>query len=114
MRTGEAARRRAAARLDSLARLLSVVGWPAGATVARRLRDDLLDGAPGAAVASPLGCFTRRVGRSGTLDWLTRGIGSVRNEDARAAGVSGPAARAGGNVTARYRPWVASFNCRKG
>ncbi|MEV8129351.1 hypothetical protein AB0P07_35920 [Streptomyces sp. NPDC085944] len=106
VRTGEAARRRAAARLDSLARLLSVAGWPAEATVARRLRDDLLDGAPGAAVASPLGRFTRRVGRSRTLDWLTRGIGSVRNEDARAAGVSGPAARAGGDVTARYRQWL--------
>ncbi|MFD5968039.1 hypothetical protein ACFWGR_17740 [Streptomyces sp. NPDC060311] len=46
VRTGEAARRWAAARLDSLARLLSVAGRPAEATVARRLRDDLLDGAP--------------------------------------------------------------------
>ncbi|MEU2551417.1 hypothetical protein ABZ589_06905 [Streptomyces sp. NPDC013313] len=107
VRAGDAARRRAAARLDSLARLLSVAGWPAEATAARRLRDDLLDGAPGAAVASRLDRFARRVGRSRTLAWLTRGIGSVSTEEAREAGVSGPAARAGGDVTARYRQWLA-------
>ncbi|MEU9429287.1 hypothetical protein AB0D87_41935 [Streptomyces sp. NPDC048342] len=109
VRTGEAARRRAAARLDSLARLLSVAGWPAEATAARRLRDDLLDGAPGAAVTSRLDRFARRVGRSRTLAWMTRGIGSVSTEEVREAGVSGPAARAGGDVTARYRQWLADI-----
>ncbi|MFG2311499.1 hypothetical protein ACGFS9_22975 [Streptomyces sp. NPDC048566] len=104
---GEAARRRAAAHLDSLARLLSVAGWPAEAVVARRLRDDLLDGAPAIAVAPRLRRFARRVGRSRTLAWLTRGIGPVSGEEARAAGVSGPAARAGGDVTDRYRQWLA-------
>ncbi|MET8570205.1 hypothetical protein [Streptomyces sp. NPDC004783] len=106
---GEAARRRASARLDSLARMLSVAGWPAEATAARRLRDDLLDGAPGASVAPRLDRFARRVGRSRTLAWLTRGIGSVSGQEAREAGVSGPAARAGGDVTARYRQWLADI-----
>ncbi|MFB8759305.1 hypothetical protein [Streptomyces nigra] len=106
---GEAARRRAAARLDSLARLLSVAGWPAEAIVARRLRDDLIDGAPGGAVAPALERFARRVGRSRTLAWLTRGIGRVSAREAREAGVSGPAARAGGDVTDRYRQWLADI-----
>jgi hypothetical protein len=107
VRMGEAARRRAAAHLDSLARLLSVAGWPAEATAGRRLRDDLLDGAPGEAIASRLDRFARRVGRSRTLAWLTRGIGSMSAEEAQETGVSGPAARADGDVTARYRQWLA-------
>ncbi|MFH9821456.1 hypothetical protein [Streptomyces sp. NPDC017230] len=106
---GEAARRRAASHLDSMARLLSVAGWPAEAVVARRLRDDLLDGAPGVALASRLERFARRVGRSRTLAWMTRGIGQVSTEEAREAGVSGPAARAGGDVTDRYRQWLAGI-----
>ncbi|MFR0355684.1 hypothetical protein [Streptomyces sediminimaris] len=104
---GAAARRRAAAHLDSLARLLSVAGWPAEAVAARRLRDDLLDGAPGTVIAPRLDRFSRRVGRSRTLAWLTRGIGGLSAEEAREAGVSGPAARAGGDVTDRYRQWLA-------
>ncbi|MCH0542462.1 hypothetical protein I3F58_23490 [Streptomyces sp. MUM 203J] len=106
VRVGEAARRRAAARLDSLGRLLAVVGWPAEEVSARRLRDDLLSGAPHAAVAARLERWARRVGRSRTLAWLTRGIGVVTAEDARGAGASGPAARADGDVTARYRQWL--------
>jgi hypothetical protein len=106
---GEAARRRAAAHLDSLARLLSVAGWPAEAIVARRLRDDLLAGAPGAAVTPRLDRFARRVGRSRPLSWLTRGIGRVSAGEAREAGVSGPAARAGGDVTDRYRQWLSDI-----
>jgi hypothetical protein len=104
---GEAMRRRAAAHLDSLGRLLSVAGWPATAVVARRLRDDLLGGASRAAVASRVERFARRVGRSRTLAWLTRGIGVVTAEEAREAGASGPAARADGDVTDRYRQWLA-------
>ncbi|MFE9367262.1 hypothetical protein ACFYNN_31730 [Streptomyces sp. NPDC006978] len=104
--SGEAARRRAAARLDSLGRLLVVAGWPAEAMKARRLRDDLLDGAPAAALASRLEPLGRRVGRSRTLLWLTRGLGVLTAQDAQAAGVSGPAARADGDVAARYRQWL--------
>ncbi|MFJ9862249.1 hypothetical protein ACIRVN_32800 [Streptomyces albogriseolus] len=103
---GEAVRRRAAAHLDSLGRLLAVAGWPAEAVRARRLRDDLLSGAPHAAVAPRLERFTRRVGRSCTLAWLTCGIGVVSAQEAREAGAGGPAARAGGDVTARYRQWL--------
>ncbi|MCA2201982.1 hypothetical protein [Streptomyces sp. SMS_SU21] len=106
---GEAVRRRAAAHLDSLGRLLAVAGWPAEAVRARRLRDDLLSGAPRAAVAPRLGRLTRRVGRSRTLAWLTRGIGVVTAHEAREFGVRGPAARAGGDVTSRYRQWLADI-----
>ncbi|MFD1657495.1 hypothetical protein ACFSL4_04425 [Streptomyces caeni] len=114
VRVGEAVRCRAAAHLDSLARLLSVAGWPAEAVVARRLRDDLLNGASGAAVTPRLDRFARRVGRSRTLAWLTRGIGGISAEKAREAGVSGPAARAGGDVTDRYRQWLADIRCDVG
>ncbi|MFI8850902.1 hypothetical protein ACIGW3_12070 [Streptomyces sp. NPDC053499] len=103
---GEAARRRAAAHLDSLGRLLAVAGWADAAVTARRLRDELLDGAPGAALRPGVRRFARRVGRSRTLYWLTRGMGVLDEERARAAGVSGPAARAGGDVPARYRTWL--------
>ncbi|MCX2928015.1 hypothetical protein [Streptomyces sp. NEAU-W12] len=104
--TGQAARRRAAAHLDSLGRLLSVVGWPAEAVTAGRLRDDLLEGAPASVVLPRVERFARRVGRSRTLYWLTRGVGLLSAADARAAGVTGPAARAGGDVPARYRQWL--------
>ncbi|MFE7522473.1 hypothetical protein [Streptomyces halstedii] len=103
----EAARRRAAAHLDSLGRLLAVAGWPAEAVTARRIRDDLLERAPVEAVLPRALRLQRRVGRSRTLDRLTRGIGTLSTADARAAGVSGPAARAGGDVPARYRRWLA-------
>ncbi|MFC8221285.1 hypothetical protein ACFUTY_24285 [Streptomyces sp. NPDC057362] len=104
---GEAARRRAAAHLDSLGRLLSVAGWPAEAVTARRLRDDLLDGAPASSVLPRVERFARRVGRSRTLYWLTRGLGLLSAAAARAAGVTGPAVRAaGGDVPARYRQWL--------
>ncbi|MBP0456059.1 hypothetical protein [Streptomyces montanisoli] len=106
---GEAARRRSAAHLDSLSRLLSVAGWPAQTVVARRLRDDLLAGAPGPAMAPRLERFTRRVGRSRTLAWATRGIGELSTQGGKQAGVSGPAARAGGDVTDRYRQWLADI-----
>ncbi|MCH0562420.1 MULTISPECIES: hypothetical protein [unclassified Streptomyces] len=104
--SGEAARRRAAAHLDSLGRLLSVAGWPAEAVTARRLRDDLLEGAPASVALPRAERLARRVGRSRTLYWLTRGIGPLSAADARAAGVSGPAARADGDVPARYRRWL--------
>ncbi|MFH9819731.1 hypothetical protein [Streptomyces sp. NPDC017230] len=103
---GEAARWRAAAHLDSLGRLLSVAGWPAQSVEARRLRDDLLDQAQTKEVLPRVERLARRVGRSRTLYWLSRGIGPVSTADARAAGVSGPAARAGGDVPARYRKWL--------
>ncbi|MFV0132868.1 hypothetical protein ACLGIH_06455 [Streptomyces sp. HMX87] len=103
---GAAARRRAAARLDSLGRFLSVAGWPAQATAARRLRDDLLAGAAADAVVPRARRLARRVGRSRTLYWLTQGIGRLPAAEAAAAGAGGPAARADGDVPARYRLWL--------
>jgi hypothetical protein len=107
--TAEASRRRAAAHLDSLARLLGVAGWEAAATAARRLRDDVLAGTPGGGVRPDARRFTRRVGRSRVLAWLTSGLGVLDAADAAAAGVTGPAA-AGGDVTARYRRWCAELD----
>jgi hypothetical protein len=107
--TAEASRRRAAAHLDSLARLLGVAGWEAAAAAARRLRDDVLAGTPGGGVRRDARRFTRRVGRSRVLAWLTSGLGVLDAADAAAAGVTGPAA-AGGDVTARYRRWCAELD----
>ncbi|MEU7314804.1 hypothetical protein [Streptomyces sp. NPDC007083] len=106
---GEGARRRAAAHADSLGRLLAVAGWTGAATTARRLRDDLLDGASSAELRPGVRRFARRVGRSRTLHWLTRGAGVLTAEAARDAGVTGPAARADGDVPARYRTWLAAL-----
>ncbi|QFY09758.1 hypothetical protein GBF35_26690 [Nonomuraea phyllanthi] len=102
----EAARRRAAGHLDSMGRFLAVAGWQAAATTARRLRDELLGGAGAAAVRPAAERFARQVGRSRTLSWLTRGLGRLSSADAVAAGIRGPAARADGDVPARYRLWL--------
>jgi hypothetical protein len=108
--TGEAACRRAAADLDSLGRFLAVAGWEDAATVARRLRDDALAAAPGSRLRPGVHRFARRVARSRTLAWLTRGLGVLLPDDAAAAGVGGPPARAAGDVTARYRRWCAELD----
>ncbi len=107
--TGEAARRGAASYLDSLGRFLGVAGWDDAATAARRLRDDALAGAPGSQLRPAVHRFARRVGRSRTLAWLTRGLGVLTPDEAEAAGVRGPALRAAGDVTARYRCWCAEL-----
>ncbi|MFI2433568.1 hypothetical protein [Streptomyces sp. NPDC018693] len=106
--TGQAARRRAAGHLDSVARLVGVAGWPAAAMAARRLRDDLLDGGDASVVGPRAARLARRVGRSRTLYWLTRGIAPLSRADAHAAGVRGPVADADGDVPARYRAWLAA------
>ncbi len=107
--TGEAARRRTAADLDSLSRFLGVAGWDDAATVARRLRDDALAGVPGSRLRPALHRLARRIARSRTLAWLTRGLGVLLPDDAEAAGVIGPAASVAGDVTARYRRWCAEL-----
>lgn len=104
---GAAARRRCAAHLDSLGRLLAVADWPDAATRARRLRDAALEDAPAAELAYRTRRLARRVGRSRTLRWLTSGIGVLPRERALAAGVGGPALEADGDVWRRTVQWLA-------
>jgi hypothetical protein len=100
-----ASRRRVGAHLDSLGRLLAVAGWLDAAAVARRLRDATLGGLAASQLQPQLRRFTARVARSRTLAWSTRGLGVLGAEAAAAAGVSGPALHAAGDVTVRYRGW---------
>ncbi|XRQ03863.1 hypothetical protein ACN3XK_45815 [Actinomadura welshii] len=71
------AERRAASRLDSIGRLLHVAGWDAAGERAAVLRDAALAGAPDEALARRFAAFARRVGRSRTLRWMTRGVGTL-------------------------------------
>ncbi|WP_024874798.1 hypothetical protein [Saccharomonospora piscinae] len=69
-----------ARRLDSCARLLSVVGWPDASATARRLRDDVLRsdvlrGDRRARTATALARWAGRVRRSRTLRWSLVGVG---------------------------------------
>jgi hypothetical protein len=103
-------RRFAAAHLDSLGRLLGVVGWQAQAWRARRLRDGALGDVSAQRLRAGLAVLDRRMRRSWTLRWATDGLGVLTSELARELGVTGPAARAvdgGGDVTARWRCWLA-------
>jgi hypothetical protein len=102
---GVAARRRAAAHLDSLARFLALAGWDDASTTACVLRDDALAGKPVSSLGLAVRRLAVRVARSRVLAWSTRGAGTLRPDEAAAAGVTGPAWRAGGDVTTRYRCW---------
>ncbi|GLK08910.1 hypothetical protein [Streptosporangium carneum] len=73
---GEAARRGAASRLDSVGRLLAVAGWGGAATEARRLRDRLLWERRDEGVPEEFAGFARRVRRSWLLHWMLRGLGT--------------------------------------
>jgi hypothetical protein len=101
-----AARRCAAAHLDSLARLLGVAGWEDATLAAHRLRDDLLAGLAAQTSAGRFARLARRLRRSRTLRWLTDGLGLLPPDLATARGVGGPARRAGGDVTARWLRWL--------
>ncbi|MEV6420823.1 hypothetical protein [Streptomyces sp. NPDC051662] len=103
---GTAARRRCAAHLDSLGRLLSVVGWADPAARSRRLRDEVLAGPPSARTTAEVRRLATRVGRSRTLRWLLTGLGPLSTTHARERGVSGPALAADGDAHARLRLWL--------
>jgi hypothetical protein len=103
--TGVAARRQAAAHLDSLARFLGLAGWDDAATTACALRDDALGGRPASSLGQAVRRLAVRVARSRVLAWSTRGAGMLRPDEAAAAGVTGPAWRAAGDVTTRYHRW---------
>jgi hypothetical protein len=98
-----AARRHAAAHLDSLGRFLAVAGWNDAAANARALRDDTLRGtsSPGPAVRR----LARQVAKSRVLAWSTRGMGILRPGELADGAVSDAA----GDVTARYRHWCDSL-----
>ncbi|MEV4703150.1 hypothetical protein [Actinoplanes sp. NPDC049316] len=104
-----ASRRYAASHLDSLGRLLAVVGWSGMAWRVRRLRDSALADTPQPVLRAQLAAITRRLNRSPALRWATDGLGVLTAGTADRLGVSGPAARAaaeGGDVTARWRRWL--------
>lgn len=102
---GAAARRRCAAHLDSLGRLLSLAGRPDTAARLRRLRDDVLAGAPSVHCGERLQALTKRVERSRTLRWGLAGLGRLSAERARQRGVTGPALEADGDVHDRLLTW---------
>lgn len=81
---GETARRRVAADLDSLARLLAVVGWPDAAARTRWLRDDVLGGTYAEQLLPRARRLARRLRGSRTLRWLTDGVGVLPGGDASA------------------------------
>lgn len=87
------ARTGAAARLDSLTRLLAVAGWEAERLRAQRVRDELLAHEVSSAVRARLNRLVRRVGRSAVLARMTRGLGE----------------HSGSDVTGRYRSWLAEL-----
>jgi hypothetical protein len=64
----------AARELDGLARFLAVAGWVDAAARARALRDRLLAGGTTDELIGRAAILVRRVRRSRTLRWLTRGI----------------------------------------
>ncbi|MEK8142285.1 hypothetical protein NKH18_06705 [Streptomyces sp. M10(2022)] len=103
---GQAARRRCAAHLDSVGRLLAVAGWQAEAQRARAARDVALAGRAAGDVLGAVGPLVRRVGRSRTLRRLTIGLGELSTQTAAAAGVSGPALVADGDVWSRLTLWL--------
>ncbi|MEU0169675.1 hypothetical protein ABZ214_30235 [Streptomyces iakyrus] len=102
----EAARRRCAAHLDSLGRLLAVAGWADAAVRARRMRDEVLAGARSDRMGDDLQGLVRRVSRSRTLRWLTVGLGPLPASRAHELGISGPALVADGDVHDRVRVWL--------
>lgn len=103
---GSAVRRRCAAHLDSAGRLLAVAGWDDAAVRCRRLRDELLSGASREGIGDDLRRTVRRVRRSRPLRWSIAGLGEFPADRARAAGVTGPALAADGDVYDRLLLWL--------
>jgi hypothetical protein len=79
-------------RLDRAARLLALAGWEAAATDAIRMRDALLDGDDGVAVAARVDRLADRVRRSRLLRWSLRGAGPIDADACRDLGLGDRAA----------------------
>lgn len=103
---GRIARLLAAAHLDSSGRLLQLAGWVAAADEAGRLRDDTLAGAAVPSLQAQLHRLRVRASRSWSLRWGLRDLGVLRAGDAERLGVTGPAARADGDVLDRLLQWL--------
>lgn len=91
-----AERRRAAAHLDSLTRLLRVAGADGASRAAVRLRDAALAEQDVILVLEGATSLRRRLERSRLFRDATEGLGVLTSESAEAAGVTGPALRASG------------------
>ncbi|WP_242904610.1 hypothetical protein [Actinomadura terrae] len=104
--TGEAERRRAASRLDSVGRLLAVAGWEVAADQARLLRDQLIAGGGQNEIAPRVARFVRRTGRSRTLRWMLSGVGAITPEQAENLQLEGPSARRPGDALTRLTGWL--------
>ncbi|HET7305004.1 MAG TPA: hypothetical protein VFJ12_10710 [Segeticoccus sp.] len=105
-------RRRAAAHLDSIGRLLEVAGWSGAAEQVRQQRDAVLtdagDGGENRAVRD-LGRLRRRLQRSRGLRRSLAGLGRLDPDAVSRLGLTGPAARAtgrGGDAWARLVTWL--------
>jgi hypothetical protein len=101
---GAAERRRAAAHLDSVSRLLALAGWPSASQRAALLRDEVLGRAPAQRLRGPVADFVRRVGRSRSLRWMLHDLGVIG--DPETYGLTGPAARYPGDGAARLCGWL--------
>lgn len=84
------------AALDSLARFLSVAGWPSAAHEARTIRDDVLAGIDLALAGRRMNRLTLRMRRSVGLRRMGDGLARVDDAGADVAG----------DVTARWRRWL--------
>lgn len=98
--------RRAAAHLDSAARLLQLAGWSAAAYTARTLRDSVLHDASTPGTAAQVARLGAKVRRSRSLRWGLRDLGALPAERAAQLGISGPAQRADGDVHDRLLQWL--------
>ena len=95
---GAAERRRAAAHLDSLTRLLFVAGDDGGFAAAASLRNAALAGHDHADLLAGVAALERRLARGRLLDRVTRGVGRLDVRAALELGVTGPALRASGRA----------------
>ena len=97
----EAARRVAARRLDSCAKLLSIAGWPDASSQARVLRDQALRGEHVTETAKSFAQWARHVRRSRMLRWSLTGVGATPDDP------STPPAL-GDDALTRLHTWIAS------
>jgi hypothetical protein len=102
----EAERRRAASHLDSLNRLLDVLGAEGDSVRCAVLRDEILAGEEIDRTLDHFQVVGRRLRRSRSLRRMTDGLGVLYASTVRRAGIGGPALRTDGDVTARMTQWL--------